>query len=372
MKQFFILLIVSFLSTVAFAQLENGYYRVKNSTTQRYLYVYDNVGEAYLSGLQVITDLDAIYLRSDLSNAISDPGSIVYVEKHGDSYDLQSQGTGVHALLNRYVTVSSRDGHYSVGATVSGVSVFLSDKEKNSTTGYGVISTKSDGAKLWDPIPVKTNTSNFFGVKPLIKANSKFYTSFFSSFGFKSVSSDTKVYVPVELSESAVLLKEVTNDIAPETPVVFECLSDSPSENKLDILRSGASVGGNLLKGVYFDTDNSKFDYAAKEHKNHIPTTSLHRVLSVNTDGKLVFATPSNKFHLANSAYLEVPASAKSELVVCFTKEEFDKYGPSSIDSIENESATIEIFNLLGEKVVNNENLGSGIYIIGGKKTIVR
>ncbi len=372
MKQIFTLFLLA-LASVAQAQLSNGYYRVQNSSTQRYLYVYDNSGEAHLSGLQVIADLDAIYLRANLSNAISDPGSIIYIEKHGDAYDFKSQGTGVYSLLSRYVTITPRDGHYSVGATVSGVTVYLSDKGGSSASEeYGIISTNSAGAKLWDAIPLSSGTSNYFGVNPEVKADDKYYTSFFADFGFKPVSTNTKVFVPVDYSSSAVLVKEVSTDVAPKTPVIFECSSNTPADNKLDIFHSGSSVADNILKGVYFDTNNSKFDYASKEHKNQTLTKSNHRVLSVNAEGKLVFSTPTTKTHLPNSAYIEVSADAKSDLIVCFTKEDFDKYGPSSIDSIEEDSSSVEVFNLLGEKVENNGNLRSGIYIIGGKKTIVR
>lgn len=369
MKKYFVLFSLFFLSSIASAQVENGYYRVKNTDTQRYIYVIDNKGEANQSKI----DVDATYLKKGLENAISDPASVIYVEKHGSSYDFLSQGTGVHAIINHYLQITSRSGHYSVGATVSGVSAYLSDANAKLDEELGSISTKT-GSRLWDPIPVSSESDNYFGIKPDLSCDGKYYKSFYASFGFSPVSENTKVYYVSKMTDEAVLLSEITDKVDVSTPVVISCASEDPSENRLDLYKKGTAVSDNLLKGNYFDSDSkylAGFGHYNWRHQNQTKVQSNMRVLSVNASGKLVFAKCSSTNLPANCAYL-VSETAKSELAVCFTKEEFNAYDPSSIDSIENESEDNEIFNLLGKSVVNNGKLPAGIYIIGGKKTIIR
>jgi len=372
MKRIFTLLFSLSLSYITFGQVDEGFYRVKNAETGRYLYVHDNTGKAEVKGAQLIVDLNAVYLRADLENAISDPGSIIYVEKHGSQYDFAAQGTSVYSILSNYVSITQRNGHYSVGTTKSGVSAYLCDSYTRETTGYGVISTDSKGARLWDPILLDSQTDNYFGIKPSVKSGSKYYSSFYASFGYRPVSSDTKVYSVSKVSDYAVLLSEITNDVPNATPVIIECTSDSPSNNKLDIKLVDSSLSDNLLKGVYFNTDNSNDEFAAKVHINQTKVTDTHRVLSVNNEGKLVFKKSNLQTLEANSSYLEVSSAASDVLPVCFSLEEFESYNSSSILTISASSSSKEVYDLLGKKVDFSDNLPSGIYIIDGKKTVIR
>lgn len=370
MKKFFVLFSLVLSSSLTFAQVDNGFYRVKNADTQRYIYVVDNKGEANQSKI----DVDATYLKKGLEDAICDPASIIYVEKHGSSFDFLSQGTGVHAIINHYLQITSRSGHYSVGATVSGVSAYLSDTNKDSSDKIGHISTDSKGYRLWDPIPVNSETENYFAIKPDLSSDGKYYKSFYASFGFSPVSENTRVYYVSKMTDEAVLLSEINDKVDGSTPVIISCASDNPSDNKLDLYKKGTAVSGNLLKGNYFNTDSKAlagFGHYDYRHQNQTKVQSNMRVLSVNAAGKLVFSTCTTTNLPANCAYL-VSETAKSELAVCFTKEEFEAYDPSSIDFIESDSENIEVFNLLGKSVVNDGKLPAGIYIIGGKKTVIR
>lgn len=370
MKKYFTLLSFVLSSSFAFAQVADGFYRVKNADTQRYIYVVDNKGEANQNKI----DVDATYLKKGLDAAICDPASIIYVEKHGSSYDFLSQGTGVHAIINHYLQITARSGHYSVGASISGVSAYLSDTNKDSSDKYGHISTDSKGYRLWDPIEVNSDSENYFGVKPDINSDGKYYKSFFASFGFSPVSENTKVYYVSKMTDEAVLLSEISDKVDASTPVIISCTSDNPSDNRLDLYKKGTAVSGNLLKGNYFDTDSKSlatFGHYDYRHQNQTKVQPNMRVLSVNASGKLVFAKCTSTNLPANCAYL-VSETAKSELAVCFTKEEFAAYDPSSLSSIESDSDNTEVYNLLGKSVVNNGKLPAGIYIIGGKKTIIR
>ena len=373
MKKFFTLFISSSLFFVSFAQVNSGYYRVKNAETGRYIYVCDNEGKAELNGAQVKTDLDAIYLREGLDNAISDPGSIVYVNQKGSDYNFMSQGTSVYDIIGHYVSLISRSGHYAVGATVHGVAAYLSDAQTNNSKEFGIISTDSKGKKLWEPIPVSSSSENYFGVSPTISFEDKYYSCFYASFGFSPVSTYTKVYYVSAVKEGgAVLLSEIKDEVPASTPVIIECESAAPSDNKLDIKTVKSSVSSNKLKGVYFDTDNSRKSYAAKIHINQKEVTDNIRILTV-VDGKLVFAKSTLKTIPANSSYLEVSSRAVDNLEVFFSKAEFEEFvGVDALDAISADSDALEVYDLLGKKVQNTSNLPAGIYIIGGKKTVIR
>lgn len=370
MKNFFSLIAALLFTETLLAQVSSGYYRVQNNTTGRYLYVYDTKGEARLDGIDVKVDLDAIYLRADLENAISDPASIIYVDNRGNNvYDFRAQGTSVHQIIDNYVSLNERNGHFAVGATLHGVSKYLTDKKTTSNTGYGIISTEGN-AKFWDAIPVSSSTSNYFGIAPSLDTNNKYYGTFFASFGIKPTSSSTKLYYVSDVSDCAVLLSEITSSVSSETPIIVESESPNASSNKFDVIDGGSSPSDNKLRGVYFNTDNSDASYAVKVHVNQTKSDSSTRVLDVDSDGNLVFTNSCPTYLSANSAYLKVGSTANAILRVCFTQEEFEN--ASVLDKVESNSANLEVFNVLGKKVTNNGNLPAGIYIIGGKKTVIR
>lgn len=374
MKKFFTLSLAILSISSSYAQVQSGFYRVKNADTKRYIYVYDNVGRAELDGMQVKTDLDAIYLRADLNYAISDPGSIIYVNKKGTEYNLEAQGTSVYDIIDHNVSLISRSGHYSVGATIKGVSAYLADSKGSSTTGYGRISIESTGKRLWDPIPVDASSENYFGVAPSIKSGDSYYSTLYTSFGYSKVSEATKLYVVSSISDKgAVLVKEFEGDVPNATPVIVASTSSLAADNKLEPKMINTKFTGNALSGVYFDTDNSDKTYVAKIHINQTPVESTMRVLGTTADGKLAFVKSSLKTLPANSAYLKVDDSYPNDLVVCFTEEEYLKYepNPQGLDNISAESSS-QIYNLLGKKVQSVDELPSGIYIINGKKTIIR
>lgn len=377
MRKIFTLLFALFLSNSLFAQLSSGFYRVQNSQSTRYLYVFDNTGYArVIDGKNLDLDLDAIYLRSGLDNTISDPGSIIYFDNVGGSYNFLSQGTSSYSIIQHYLSISERDGKYALSVTDpgTGIRVFIKDASSG-TSGYGSVY-KSDGGNdpiYWNVLPVSSSSDNYFGVAPKVQVGDKYFTSFYAGFGISPISSNTKAYYVKDFSDCAVLLEELSGSVGAQVPVIIEGVSSSASDNKMDILNSGSSPSDNKLKGNFFDTNNLVGSYnPRKEHVNQTAVQSTHRVISVSSSGKLVFAKPTTSTLPANSAYLEVSSSAKESLAVFFTKAEYDEYNASVLDKVESNSANLEVFNVLGKKVTNNGNLPAGIYIIGGKKTVIR
>ena len=97
MKKSILTLIASAIALSASAVIDgDGYYRVQNYTTGRYIYVLDNKGS--LNFQATTAELGAIELWKDHGRTISDPATIIYVKDldgRGRSFDLQTQGTGV-------------------------------------------------------------------------------------------------------------------------------------------------------------------------------------------------------------------------------------------------------------------------------------
>jgi len=79
----------------------DGYYRVQNFGTKRYLYVKDNTGSYDMH--RDVGDFAAIQLWKTESMTVSDPSCLMYIKKMGtDLYDLTAQGTGIYAMVQRH------------------------------------------------------------------------------------------------------------------------------------------------------------------------------------------------------------------------------------------------------------------------------
>lgn len=353
-----------FLLTVAnvFAQLgEDGYYRVRNLGTKRYVYLTDNTGSYDVSHDN--GDFGAIQLWKNREDLVSDPASIVYIEKHGSQYDLQGQGTGIYMLVKRYVDIHPAGGvfrgSYTVSASESGVTKYLGDKETGSNYDDGAMGTGMNSPyQNWEILPLNvTSSDNYFGLIPNLKVDGKNFRPFIASFPFSTYSSGMKVYTiskfDAELGLAA--MKELTGVIPPSTPVFVECMSEAPANNKLQITKGTFSpVNGNLLKGVYFCNNkrpNSR-DAITKFDANTM------RVLGKTKDGKLGFVSASDNlvsydgvlYLPANQSYLPVPSGSSEELTVV-TEAEYN-------EAVANRSYTIT-FVIDGE-VIKTESLKPG------------
>ena len=117
---------LSSLAISAQTTLTEGFYRVQNHISKRYLYVRDCTGDISSLG----ADMGSIELWLGQENAISDPSCIMYFSKHSSAWDIQSQATGVYELTGHYMTISLFAGGY----TVYNSGQYLYDITKNNTT----------------------------------------------------------------------------------------------------------------------------------------------------------------------------------------------------------------------------------------------
>lgn len=372
----------------AFAQtgfVGTDYYRIRNYKTERYIYVTDNTDVSNWSS--DTEDFQAIQLWKGANKAVSDPASVIYAEQQSsNTFDLQAQGTGLKTLTGHYVTVTKVRNGYEVSATQSGVTKYLSDDRTNNTE-RGKLGTREGGDnRKWVVDKITTNhATNYFGIKPTIQLNGKWYQPFYAAFPFKTASANMHVYYVSKVDGSEATLKEIVGEVPASTPVIIECASENTSENRLELLSSSsAKVTGNKLAGVYFC--NPERPNSAKAYT--VFNASTMRVLTT-VDGKLVMTnnaperlTVLNIFDEitedetptpcipANTSYLNVGTGTPKVLNISIDGSGIDEILAGSTDeSVEG------VYTLSGTQLrPTNDATGlpAGIYIIGGHKFVIK
>lgn len=315
------LFIASFVATVsAFAQLNgDGYYRLQNYMSKRYAYVTDDKGK--LNYTATTADMNAIQLWKGFEKASSDPATVIYLKNvEGNKYDILAQGTGLYDMLQSHITIrAASNGTYYAYATSSGMTKYLGDGEK-ADCDDGVLSGETSGQwRCWYITPVDASGSNYFGVKAEIGVGGSYYQPFFTSFPYSFASSGMKAYYISKVDNGMAVMKEITGTVPAATPVFIKASSADPASCKLNIGGNASAIGGNLLKGVYFDNP-------MKTHYNRVAyDAGTMRMLGVTADGSLGYITASIDFIPANVSYLTVPVGTPAELKIV-TEEEYNKY----------------------------------------------
>ena len=327
--RFNIILSTLLLSAVStFAQVNgNGYYRIQNYMTGRYVYVTDDKGR--LDYATTTADMYAIQLWLGFDKASSDPATICYVKNvDGSKYDIQSQGTGIYEIISTYVSLrKNNDGTYYAYGSKDGMTKYLGDGEK-ADCDEGVMSSETSGNyRKWWIKPINT-TDNYLGVKSDIAVGGKYYRAFYTEFPYTFNSTGMKAWYVSKVAYGMAVMKELTGGVAAETPVFIETTSDQPANCKLNVGAGSASKpSDNMLKGVYFNNP-------MKSHYNRVafdPNTM--RMLGTTSEGKLGYITPSLDFIPANRTYLKVPAGTPKELKLV-TEAEYNDYVASLAQSI--------------------------------------
>lgn len=328
----------------AFAQLTDGFYRVQNRGCEKFLYVRDCVGNVSTTG----TDLGAIELWADHNKTLSDPSSVVYVEIHGEQFDIQGQGTGIHALLNQYVTISGKTDNYTLYASGNYL-YYKGDSEVYKGMGLIGPATTNDGfdpsQRLWKALPISSQTDNYFGFTPtLTTSEEKHYTTFYADFAYTPVSSNVKTWYVSKVDETkgVAVIRPVSGTVARSQAVIIECTGKNPADNKVDISRDGGNkTSNNQLVGTYFDCGRRSGISHANTYPAIIPfDATTMRVLVVGSNGKLAFTksdasldtykyksgnkTVYGKCIAHNTSYLKVNTSCPANLEV-MTEDEYNK-----------------------------------------------
>ncbi|MBO4589882.1 MAG: InlB B-repeat-containing protein [Bacteroidaceae bacterium] len=310
MKRLFIsLLLLSFSFPLLAVLNGDGYYRVKNVTTERYISVVDNRG--HIDFASTTADFGAIRTIRYFDNVVSDPSTIIFFKKVNAGYNLTTQGTSTYKIIGYYMRLQEyEDGTYKAYGESHDMRAYLGDENIRDTIAT-VVSNNSK-TTLWYILPVTQENESYFGIRPEYISDGAYWTTIYASFPFSPVSSDMKAYTITEVDSKygvAVWNEVTTEDIPAATPVIVRCPSPIPSGNKVDVHTSSVKAPkSNLLQGVYFcNTSLAHWNVVEND-------TSTMRVLKTASDGSLRFVRSTEAYMPANKAYLQVPAGSPAEL----------------------------------------------------------
>ncbi len=337
--------------------VQKGYYRIRNTTTNRYIFLVDYKTKGVLVA-ETSYDVDALRTLGGFSNVVSDPSTVYYIEnKGGTKYDLKSQGKGVHDFVGRYLIakpVTDANGtHYTASGIYQGIEVFLYDSEPdpdNPDEGGYLMTGGDNNLRLWDILPVKsTDNNNFFGIQPEVTVGGQRYAPFYASFPFTPVSSDMKVYVVSKVEGNKAFMAEVNGKVAGGTPVIIACPGATPSDNRINIEMQDVAKPANKLSGEYFNS--SDFCGSKAYHYNALPwDANTMRVLGTTKDGRLGFVKNTKmKTIPRNKAYLVVSANAPDEITLEMQGEQLR--GDLNGDNLVNGTDLVAMVNMIMEQI---------------------
>ncbi len=304
----------------------DGYYRVKNVNTERYVTVIDGYGKVDIQSTSA--DLGAIETVKNFENIVSDPASIIYIKNEGSGYNLFCQGVETYKMIHYYFNIGyiKRLDAYQVSASSAGLTLSLSDTEKPGSV-KSVVNTR-DNLINWYIQSITQEDGYYFGIDPDVTIGSSYYKSFYASFPFSFASEGMKAYyiTMVDPVLKAAVWKEVsTKDIPAAMPVFIQCSAKGAACNKFDIHDSNETFPSHFsadMKGVYFLRDRSQ-----KTNPHRFVTendTATMRILGKTSDGSIGLVKCKDQFITKNTAYVVVPAGSPKEFKL-MTQEEYDK-----------------------------------------------
>ena len=303
MKKFLLSLLALCVAAAGYAQLNgNGYYRVQNVTTSRYIKVLDsNFGSA------TSPNFDALRTDKRFDVVVSDPASVIYFKNvSGNTYDLLCEGVNTNAT-GYHLSIWGSVDNYQAGASAKGLTMYLFDSAAGSITGK--VST-SGASKIWKILPVDAKSDNYFAITPDVTSKGAYYKSFYAPFPFSFASTGMEAYYvkKVDADAAMVVMEKIEGSVPGATPVFVKCSSTDYVNNKLNVLNTTVTaISGNQLKGQYLAGTSSSLAYDA----------STMRVLGTAPDGSLAFVKNAKLSTVpANTAYLVVPATAPDVLKV--------------------------------------------------------
>ncbi len=369
MKRTLTLMLLAVCFTVkASAQIANGFYRVQNTYTDRYISIEDNNPSNYTVSITTSSvPMRGIRTHKPGTFVSTSPTTIIYIRNaSGNEYDMEGQGTSIYKISgNRlYITLTAQsDGSYQGSGTYKSYTVTISDDEiQEKEEAY--LRNRSEEASYWKPKAVDTG-DNYLGIQPDVEVDGKYYGTIYASFPFKLASSGMKAYIVTEAAGQGFNWEEITGDIPAATPVIIECSSNNNWDNKILPVTSNATLNTtNYLYGVYCSYISDK------AINGELYNSQTRRTLGKSEDGKLAFVQAtsddleSGSYLKHNKAYLMVGSDAADVLTLG---------GSTSIKNIKASDAVDKgTFTLTGVRMPDGATLRPGIYIKNGKKVIVK
>ena len=254
----------------------------------------------------------------------------------------------------------------------------------NTDTYFGPELPVTGDAAMW--ILEKVDDTNYFGVKPSTNMrgrDGKYYTTLYVDFPFQ-IKGDVKAYtiegVEAKNADGYYFAKvkklAQQGDVVPaQTAVVLECNSTNPADNQL--LPTGdetPETSNNRLCGTFFGEAINGLTVKDGTGAERNVTRDNIRAFNINTAdsrnpigfyklNNTVTTIPGNKAFLVLT---NAEAQAKGFVL------EFEDGGTTGIETIENSKNSTDdgvYYDLQGRRV---ENPTRGIYIVNGKKVVIK
>lgn len=254
----------------------------------------------------------------------------------------------------------------------------------NTDTYFGPELPVTGDAAMW--ILEKVDDTNYFGVKPSTNMrgrDGKYYTTLYVDFPF-TIKGDVVAYTIEGVNAknaSGYYFAKVKklagkNDTVPaQTPVVLECSSTNPADNQLlPVGEELTEISDNRLCGIFFGAKLEGFEAKDGAGKSHFVTRDNIRAFNINTADSRnpigFYKVKSNVTNIpGNKAFLVLTnAEAQAKGFVL----EFEDGGTTGIETIENSKHSTEsgvYYDLQGRRV---ENPTRGVYIVNGKKVVIK
>ena len=239
-------------------------------------------------------------------------------------------------------------------------------------------------AAMW--ILEEVNNTNYFGVKPSANMrgrDGKYYTTLYVDFPFKIVG-DVKAYtiegVDAKNAQGYYFAKvkelaQQGDTVPAQTAVVLECNSTNPADNQL--LPTGdekPKTSNNRLCGTFFGGSINGLTVKDGAGNDYNVTHDNIRAFNINTADSRnpigFYKVKNNVTNIpGNKAFLvltSTEAQAKSFVL------EFEDGGTTGIETLENSKRSTDdgvYYDLQGRRV---ENPTRGIYIVNGKKVVIK
>ena len=364
-----IALLASAWSLDVSAQLEDGFYHIKNVVTGRYISINDtapgnytvSAGDVNMGGMRTYLSYDSV--------AVS-PSCVIFVKSLGNGkYDLCGQGSSLYAMTSEKlgVDITPLGGAYKISGTAKGITKILSDGSPSQKDSW--LMNRLDNTQAWQFIPINT-ADEYIGVRPDVRtADGTYYGTVYAGFNFRLVSDGMAAFCVSNAEGAGFTLRQIDGDVVPAgIPVIIRCNSAKPVENKIEPIIGGYAFNqANWLGGVY-----CSLSVAGHRNTTFFDNITM-RVLGLNDKGKLAFVAnpPAERlykdlFLMANKAYLKVnPGDADVMTLDGYTSDVASKIKAP-------DKGQTDIYTLTGVRVPDGAALRPGIYIQNGKKRIVR
>ena len=337
-----------------------------------------NTGDAAARYRTYVGAGDETNLAWGTKRSLTDPGTDYYwafvgnpiagfrvVNKSAEGKVLSSNGSANPVLLNEegladgYNTTwqvaerkynVSQEGDYVLEGAWFCLKYPGSTNYINANAGNGNVAFWSDN----------DNGSSILAVKPLEINEAADYATYYSdNYVMMPSTLGAKVYYVNNVEDGYAKFGEISGEVIPaQTGVVVKYVTESNVVYAPEITSKGttAAITGNLLKGTTKKTlinKNGSNAYYALGLKDGVGFYNA------------VIGDNENEFYNnAFKAYLEIPGAVSSASL------RFDFGGTTGIEEVEIRNEKEEIYDLTGRRV--NEITKSGVYIVNGKKILVK